>query len=66
MTKAEVINKWENIIANKEKRIEAIQNRAEQTTDLYALRSLVEAKIDEEANIIVIHAMLTDIKEIEE
>lgn len=66
MTKAEVINKWENIIANKEKRVEAIQKKAEQTEDLHALRRLVDAKIDEEANIIVIHAMLTDIKEIEE
>ena len=66
MTKAEMINKWEKIVANKEKRIEAIQKRAEQTEDLHALRRLVDAKIDEEANIIVIHAMLRDIKEIEE
>lgn len=65
MTKENVIAKWENILANKEKRIKILQAKSYETDDIGTLRRLVEDKQDEQAGIIIINAILNDIKGME-
>lgn len=65
MTKENVITKWENILANKEKRVKALQKKSYETNDIGTLRRLVNEKTDEQAGIIIINAILNDIRSME-